>query len=92
MFILLVKGYNIWDGFSCQLSRIFEIIIFRFVFIRRLEPANLFLLVFVKTLWSMGGFLHILNKIQNLETESGSFRPCVVSVGSFRPILLSFRT
>ena len=30
-------------------------------------------------------FLPIWNKVQNLETVSGSFRPWVVSVGSFRP-------
>ena len=33
----------------------------------------------------MGGFSPIWNKIQNLETVSGAFRPWVVSVGSFRP-------
>ena len=36
---------------------------------------------------SMGVFYSPINgiKIQNLEKESGSFRPCVVSAGSFNP-------
>ena len=52
------------------------------------EPANLFVMVLVKKeLWTtcMGGFIPIWNKIQNLQTVSGSLRPWVVSVGSFRP-------
>ena len=55
------------------------------IIIRILKPANVFVMVFVKHLWTMGGFLPIWNKIQNLETVSGSFRPLVVSVLSFRP-------
>ena len=39
----------------------------------------------VKNPMDYGRFLPIWNKIQNLETVSGSFRPWVVSVGSFRP-------
>ena len=57
--------------------------------IRRLEPANLYVMLllffFVKSLWTMGCFLPIWNKIQNLEALSESFRPWVASVGSFRP-------
>ena len=33
----------------------------------------------------MAGIVPIWNKIQNLETVSGSFWPWVVSVGSVRP-------
>ena len=42
--------------------------------IRWLEPANLFVIVIVKALWTMGFFLPIWNKIQNLEMVFGSFR------------------
>ena len=41
---------------------------------------------FCKNPMDYGLFLPIWNKIQNIETVSGSFRPWVVSVGSFRPI------
>ena len=39
---------------------------------------------YVKKPWTIGSFLPILIKIQNLETVSESFWPWVVSVGLFR--------